>query len=325
MKNLLRAGALALALLSCAPSIAQTNVPQVNNAVGNKVPGVGAMLVDHTATEFLTSANPGHFICDSGCAGTPGSGGDPSYTGTNGSTTIPTTIAVTGGWDGTNLRRFLTDASGRQYVNINGALPLPNGAATSAKQAAPGTAGTPSADVISTQGVDNGRPVITAEQAPIVGGSFNRPADTAVYASGDLVANSTTAGSVVPITITGAARVTGANGWLTGLRLTKSSATLTNATFRVHIFRNIPATITNGDNGVFLVSGVAALHICYVDIVMDLAFTDGAKGSAAPSRNVCGFSTSGSANLYALIEARAAYTPTSAETFTVAAEVTQAN
>ena len=32
--------------------------------------------------------------------------------------------------------------------------------------------------------------------------SFTRPGDTTPYASGDLVANSTTAGSVVPLTFT---------------------------------------------------------------------------------------------------------------------------
>lgn len=42
-------------------------------------------------------------------------------------------------------------------------LPLPTGAATSVKQPAIGTAGTPSADVISVQGVSGGDPLATKE------------------------------------------------------------------------------------------------------------------------------------------------------------------
>jgi hypothetical protein len=35
-----------------------------------------------------------------------------------------------------------------------------------------------------------------------VSATFTRPSDTTAYASGDLVANSTTAGSVTPLTLT---------------------------------------------------------------------------------------------------------------------------
>lgn len=153
------------------------------------------------------------------------------------------------------------------------------------------------------------------------GASFTRPADTTAYASGDLVANSTTAGSVTPVTI-GAARSTGGTGYITGVRLSKTSTGLTNAGFRVHLFRGSP-TVTGGDNAAFVANGIAALHICYVDITMDLTFSDGAKGAAAPARGTCGFTTSGSANIYALVEARAAYTPASAEVFNVAVEADQ--
>jgi len=62
-----------------------------------------------------------------------------------------------------------------------------------------GADGTNDGDVSSS----NPFPVTGSPRIPSTG-SFNRPADTFAYAFGDLVANSTTAGSVTPITITAA-------------------------------------------------------------------------------------------------------------------------
>lgn len=164
-------------------------------------------------------------------------------------------------------------------------------------------------------------PVIAGGYTTIAGGTFTRPANTTAYASGQLVANSTTAGSVVPITITGASRATAGTGMIRRVRLSKSSTGLTNAQFRVHVYRDLP-TVTNGDGGAWLTT-----HSTYIgcfDVTMDKAFTDAAKGTGAPCvGSEINFDTSGSANLYSLIEARAAYTPVSAETFTAAFEILQ--
>lgn len=151
--------------------------------------------------------------------------------------------------------------------------------------------------------------------------TFTRPADTTAYASGDLVANSTTAGSVVPMTLT-VARVAAGGFIIRRLRLRKSGTSLTNASFRVHLFTAAPGTITNGDNGAFSVSGVAD-YIGSVDITMTRAFTDGAFGDggiAMPEFNV---KLASGTTIRALIEARAAYTPASGETFTVRCEALQ--
>lgn len=152
--------------------------------------------------------------------------------------------------------------------------------------------------------------------------NFTRPSDTTAYASGDLVANSTTAGSVVAMSLT-VARVTGGSFMIRRCKLHKSGTGVTSAQFRVHFFRAQPATITNGDNGAFSVSGVAD-YIGAMDVTVDRAFTDGAAGIGLP---VTGSDmnidlTSGTA-IYALIEARAAYTPASAEVFTLTLDVLQ--
>lgn len=186
--------------------------------------------------------------------------------------------------------------------------------------------------------IDNGDSTFSMQSVPAaterhlgeVGGNtaiatanFTRPADTTPYSSGDVVANSTTAGSVTPLSLT-VARKNAGTGRILRLRLFKSSASLTNASFRVHLFRDSPTT-TAGDNAAFAtaVNGVAKIYIGYVDITIDIAFSDGAAGVGSVSLGPClSFAAAtGSQAIYALLEARAAYTPASGETFTLYAEV----
>ncbi|MGE4119858.1 MAG: hypothetical protein AB7F29_18475, partial [Candidatus Nitrosocosmicus sp.] len=108
------------------------------------------------------------------------------------------------------------------------------------------------------------------------------------------------------------------------VKLYKSGTSTTNASFRVHIFKASPSTVTNGDNGAFSVSGVAD-YCGALDVTIDRAFTDGACGFGVPvAGSELMVRLGGVANtLYALIEARAAYTPASAEVFTLALEAVE--
>lgn len=181
----------------------------------------------------------------------------------------------------------------------------------------PGVAGTQAQAV---QGVPGGVPVPVVGFQAIPTAPFNRPADTTAYAVGDLVANSTTAGSVAPMQLT-AARVAAGSFILRRLRLRKSTASLANASFRVHLFNAAP-TVANGDNGALSMTG-AASYIGAVDITMTQGFTDGAFGDGgitAPEFNIA--LASGQA-IFALLEARAAYAPGLSETFALTAEVLQ--
>jgi hypothetical protein len=153
--------------------------------------------------------------------------------------------------------------------------------------------------------------------------NFTRPADTTTYAQGDLVANSTTAGSVTPLALT-AARVSGGGGVIRKLRLIKSTASLTNAQFRVHLYNALP-TVANGDNAAFSTPG-ALNYIDAFDVTMDQAFTDGAAGFGFPRHGPdVSFKLASGQAVYALIEFRGAanYTPGNAEMFTVIAELQQ--
>lgn len=150
-----------------------------------------------------------------------------------------------------------------------------------------------------------------------ISGAFTRPADTTAYASGDLVANNTTAGSVTPISIT-LPNASQNQTIVKRCRLMKSGTTATNGQFRVHFYGASP-TVANGDNGAWS-SNKAANYYGSIDVTV-IAFTDGCVGTGAttagaemqinlPSGNV----------IYCLLEARAAYTPASAEVFTLIVE-----
>ena len=154
--------------------------------------------------------------------------------------------------------------------------------------------------------------------------TITRPADTTAYASGDLVANSTTAGSVVPLSVP-AGRSRNQRGIIRRVRLIKSGAGVTNAAFRVHFFRVAPV-VTNGDNGVFLPTALASYgYLGAFDVTVDVAGGSGAVGVGL-ARTGAGSAmifkpADGSRNLFALIEARGVYTPASAETFKIEVEV----
>jgi hypothetical protein len=158
--------------------------------------------------------------------------------------------------------------------------------------------------------------------ASLAAAAMTRPADTTAYASGDLVANSTTAGSVAPIQVLGAARVAGEGGRIAGVKLHKSGTGVANAAFRVHYFRATVA-VANGDNAAW-VPAVMTNYIGSVDVTVDRVGTAGAVGFAQVADPGLFFDLpDGATTLFALIEARGAYTPASAEVFTLTTDILQ--
>lgn len=152
--------------------------------------------------------------------------------------------------------------------------------------------------------------------------TITRPADTTAYASGDLVANSTTAGSVTNLQFTSPTNTNGAVGEVVGARIQKSTNSVTNAAFRLHLFTVAPTYTTAGDNSALssVVVASAKGYLGYVDITAMTGFSDVAWGTGAvdSSRLRMPYVLAGSDTvLYGLIEARGVYTPGSAEVFTV--------
>lgn len=144
--------------------------------------------------------------------------------------------------------------------------------------------------------------------------TLTRPADTNAYASADLLANSTTAGSVTPLQFH-ISQDWGGGMTITKARLRKSGTGTTNASFRLHLFSASP-TVTNGDNGVFL-PNQAATWLGSLDVsASDMrAFSDGAAGNGVPTVGNTISLQAGARTIYGLTEVRGAYTPASAETF----------
>lgn len=147
-------------------------------------------------------------------------------------------------------------------------------------------------------------------------GTFTRPADTTAYTSGDLMANSTTAGDVVAVTLQGWGATQGSGSFIHRVRVRKSGTSVTTCDVRVHLLRADPATVTNGDNGAFSISGVAD-WLGSFDVSITQAFTNGAAGALIASDPVPVRVVGASQTLYCMLEARSAYTPASGEVFTI--------
>lgn len=143
--------------------------------------------------------------------------------------------------------------------------------------------------------------------------NFTRPNDTNAYASGDLLANSTTAASVSPLTWqTGGSKPFE----VPGIRFHKTGAT-GNISYRVHLFAASPTVATTGDNGAFAsnVSGAANCIAIYEGTAY--GYADGATGLLVPISGVIKQEYVGDpATVYGLVEVRSAWTPVAQEVIT---------
>jgi hypothetical protein len=159
--------------------------------------------------------------------------------------------------------------------------------------------------------------------------SFTRPNDTTAYASGDLVANNTAAGSVAAMAFQ-VARSREGSFAIIGARIRKSGVAVANASFRLHLYRSASnsstgPTVANGDNAAWSSNG-AAEYLGSIDITVDKAFTDGAAGDGVPVASSVATEQAvkldgRDTRLFGLLEARAAYTPAANEVFTVTLEI----
>jgi hypothetical protein len=150
---------------------------------------------------------------------------------------------------------------------------------------------------------------------------FNRATGTTQYAQGELVANSATAASVLPLKF--GLNSIGRAGIIRGARLYKSDKSVTTASFIINLFTADPGVPTNGDNGAF---GVASA-IAYLDkIAIDLSSGGLAGGTTGVSKRSAAVAIpycfpNINANLFALLSVDSAYTPADSETFRITLEI----
>lgn len=145
--------------------------------------------------------------------------------------------------------------------------------------------------------------------------SFTRPGDTTAYAIGDLVANSTTAGSVAALAFTGATiSGNGGTGRIAGLILRWSAGAA--CTLRAHFLKTNHA-VTNGDNGAFVLTSLDDdNYIGSTDIVLD----GGSGGLQGHGQCSIAYELASGDTIYALIEARSAFSPGNAAVLTAKAK-----
>lgn len=137
-----------------------------------------------------------------------------------------------------------------------------------------------------------------------VSGSFNRPADIDAYTANDLIANSATAGSVVPLSFSSY----WGRGTIRRIKVRKSNQAVATPTIRVYLFTAAP-TSAAGDNTAFSATQADGLGI--VDVDVTTPGTDDAVGWAACDIPYV------AETVYALLRAEDTFTPASEETFTV--------
>lgn len=163
-----------------------------------------------------------------------------------------------------------------------------------------------------------------AKRVALVSDTIAKVSGTTAYGAGDLIAQSATAGSVVPFEFEGAARLPGRGGRIKGAKLSKNDDTVTNASFRIHLYRTSP-TPANGDNGAFLTSESGYIGSIPVDM------TSGAIVFASPealaewsaATDLLFQCPAGETSIFGLLEAVGTYTPITLEQFTITLAIEQ--
>jgi hypothetical protein len=146
--------------------------------------------------------------------------------------------------------------------------------------------------------------------------SFTRPNDTTAYAANDLVANSTTAGSVEPIALN-----IGHGGFkVHTYSIEKSGTGVANATFNLYLYCGPKPTTTAGDNAAWTRAATPKEGFFETVASSSLgtmsAHTDGALTySEGWGPYSIGYATHG--HLWMFMTAGGAYTPEANEVFTI--------
>jgi hypothetical protein len=149
---------------------------------------------------------------------------------------------------------------------------------------------------------------------------FSRPNNATAYAAGQLVANATSAGAVLPLQFPIGGNSMPGTTRIVRARLAKGGTGVSNASFRVHLYETAP-TPANGDGGAWS-TDQSAHWLGNIDIGSMLAFTDGAAGTgSAPAGSELLLRLGAGKTVYALLAALGAYTPAANEAFTLTLEM----
>jgi hypothetical protein len=261
------------------------------------------------------------------------------------------------GTDGTNARGLLTTTGGALVVHVSNTAPGGGGGGGGGTVMASigGAVSNQAVQIAGSDTQNNARTIKTNVSGAVFISTrtfmsqytFARPANTTAYsagttaapgAAGDLIANDTTAASVIPLKFR-VARSSGQNGgvaYIRGARMYRTGGTaatgqhnITGA-IRLHLFNtNNRVSVAGGDNAAMNASPVSN-WMGYIDLVA-IACAPGLRTSGAVSTQVYWGSpartgemlvnlSATQVSIQGLLETRVAFTPNSGEIFTVQIE-----
>jgi hypothetical protein len=151
---------------------------------------------------------------------------------------------------------------------------------------------------------------------------LTRPANTTAYAVDDLVANNVTAGSVTVPSFTATPTALGSGHLRRARLITNKTSGMDASQFLIEFWQAAP-TVTNGDNGAYAIATGAANWLGQIPVTLTQV-ADGAYGAGAPMiGNAIDFRLASSTLIYWTLRAVTAFTPASAQTFTLIPEIVQ--
>lgn len=147
----------------------------------------------------------------------------------------------------------------------------------------------------------------------VVEAQLTRVADTNAYAAGDVIAQSTTAAATSPIVFNGVTSSTDQAGYITGL-LFATDMVANVASYRLWLYTDVPKQIA--DNATNLQSWTDRLKaIGYIDFGPAAAENGSAAVSYAQDKSLRMFFKAAGTTIYGQLQAKTAFTPTSAQNF----------
>ncbi len=155
--------------------------------------------------------------------------------------------------------------------------------------------------------------------------SYTRPADVIAYAAGDVVANSTSA--PVVLTFANCVRANGGTGMITNALMVDSASVATKGIYELWLYHTSPGA--DNDNALFTPTDAELLNLVGV-IPFSTAYvgdaTAGAGGNCvypSPGLNISFKCAAAATSLFGILVIRNAYTPVSAEVFTITLNISQ--
>lgn len=216
--------------------------------------------------------------------------------------------------DGTNTLTLVQDTAGTNVWAVPVMIHPDSSGIVST-----GTAGSPSAAVLSIQGETSMEPVRESGYLVTLTTSITRPADVNQYNANDVWADSTSAPTAGGFTLTGAGRISGGSGVITDIVISSSAVPGTLLQGELHIFDQ--AVTAMNDNAAWSLSDSDALN--RIAIVPFTMLAD-ANNSFCHVQNLnISYTCVGAANLRYIPKVKNAYTPASAEVLTVKAKAIQ--